>query len=66
MSPASEPPDEEEQDYDTGPFCRHWSHPADCDEPCATQDCGHSCTLHMHGACAEECCPCTEYTEKEE
>ena len=44
---------------DSGPFCRHWSHPADCDEPCAT--CGHLCCQHTESGCAaadESACVC--------
>lgn len=46
---------------DTGPFCRHWSDPSDCDEICV--NCGHGCTQHdiESGECME--CDCTEWLE---
>ncbi len=34
----------EPDDSQTDPFCRHWSHPADCEKVCA--DCGHGCGAH--------------------
>lgn len=45
-------------DYESGPFCRHWSDPGDCDELCA--NCKHKC----HGdECREDGCNCTEWKE---
>jgi len=32
------------EEYQTGPFCRHWSDPADCNIECAA--CGHRCCRH--------------------
>ncbi len=55
--------DEEERDWDTGPFCRHWSDPSDCDIECA--NCSDPCP--KHGAedgdysCSE--CDCKEWVE---
>lgn len=53
-------------DYDSGPFCRHWHDPADCEELCAT--CGHRCAQHGFGdgsdtACSE--CECVSWGETE-
>ena len=31
-------------EYDSGPFCRHWHDPADCDVKCVR--CGHACMEH--------------------
>ena len=52
---------ENEDFWDTGPFCRHFGDPVDCDEPC--ERCGHKC--HEHGAgvdndepCSQEGCDC--------
>lgn len=50
--------------YETGPFCRHWSDPSDCDETCAT--CGHKCTQHEFaapGECMEQGCECKAWKE---
>ena len=47
-------------DYpDSGPFCRHWGDPGDCDEKCVA--CGHICAVHDYydDACKEEGCLCT-------
>lgn len=30
--------------YESGPFCRHYSDPSDCQETCA--HCGHRCKWH--------------------
>jgi len=32
------------QDYESGPFCRHFGDPTDCDEKCAR--CGKTCASH--------------------
>lgn len=53
--------------YESGPFCRHWGDPDDCDEVCKT--CGHRCT--RHGAndgdweCFEDGCSCQRWVECE-
>lgn len=47
-------------DYESGPFCRHWSSPLDCDEVCI---CSHTCTQHAFaepGECNE--CECAQFT----
>jgi hypothetical protein len=37
--------DEDElPDYETGPFCQHWSYAYDCDRVCAK--CGRTCARH--------------------
>ena len=53
----------EEVEYDTGPFCRHFSDPADCEITC--QACGHVCRNHGYGP--EECddCECPSWVEEE-
>jgi len=51
------------EDYETGPFCRHWLDPYDCDEPCV---CGHPCCRHSNytdGSCNE--CDCEHFTDVE-
>jgi hypothetical protein len=51
----------ERQEWDSGPFCPHWSDPADCDALCA---CGHKCGRHHQGgACGEGDCPCEEFKD---
>ena len=48
-------PDDSWEDYETGPFCRHYHDPGDCDKPC--ERCGHSCSAH--GAGVEDDDPCS-------
>lgn len=58
--------DSDWSDYDSGPFCRHWSDPADCDRECTT--CKHPCSEHYGHD--DECrhqsggmkCGCEEWT----
>ena len=45
-------PDDDWSDYESGPFCQHWSDPSSCEELCAK--CGHSCL--EHGSVADEPC----------
>ena len=55
------------ENYQTGPFCRHWSDPSDCDEVCAT--CGHKCTEHdfeAPGECMVDGCKCKAFADKNE
>ncbi len=53
--------------YDSGPFCRHWSESSDCEicrAGCAT--CGHSGLDHDYGGegpCDE--CDCKKWIDKE-
>jgi hypothetical protein len=46
-------------DYESGPFCRHYADPWDCDEKCT--NCGHSCQSHDvdDGSC--DSCKCAEW-----
>lgn len=55
--------DEDEVEIGTGPFCRHYSHPLDCDEKCAR--CGHPCGRHHYGNEESECfeCGCEAWQE---
>lgn len=49
------------EDFETGPFCRHWSDPSDCDKLCK---CGHTCRRHSlfeDGDCNE--CDCQHFTD---
>lgn len=55
-------------DYESGPFCRHYGDPNDCDEVCAT--CGHRCTQHRFGdwdttECTEDGCECEEWKDSD-
>ena len=49
---------------DSGPFCRHWSDPIDCEIECAR--CGHACSSHGDGACMAEGgrCKCDDFQEE--
>jgi len=53
-------------EYDSGPFCRHWSDPSDCCDLCT---CGHKCYRHEYyfknSACMEDGCECKEWVEPE-
>ena len=40
-------------DCDSGPFCRHWGDPSDCNEKCK---CGHKCCQHDY--IDNDCCIC--------
>jgi len=50
-------------DYESGPFCRHWRDPSDCDEVCA--ECGHRCVDHGFSDGDSSCdeCDCTAWKE---
>lgn len=57
------------ENYETGPFCRHFGDPSDCDELC--ERCGHKC--HEHGAgvdndepCSHDGCICHGWVSAEE
>lgn len=56
--------------YESGPFCRHWSDPSECELHCA--GCGHRCGEHDDGgsggpsACQVNDCPCGAYREPDE
>ena len=52
--------------YETGPFCRHWSDPADCDIHCA--NCGHKCCQHdfNDGECLVDGCDCEGWKDGDE
>jgi hypothetical protein len=52
--------DYERQDYDSGPYCVHWSDPADCDKMCK---CGHKCSQHDFSDCLVENCNCDEFED---
>lgn len=52
--------------YETGPFCRHYNDPSDCDEPCAR--CGHKCSEHGGGwdnnePCEHDGCACPGFVD---
>lgn len=61
--------DDEESDggdWNSGPFCRHWCDPGDCDECAVLCRCGHAMRAHEAldgeeaGACDE--CDCPRFT----
>ena len=50
-------------EHESGPFCRHWDDPSDCQLRCI---CGHLCRDHFVGnstKCYE--CDCAEWREQE-
>jgi hypothetical protein len=61
--------EDEYEGFETGPFCRHWSDPSECERKCLT--CGHACCKHGFGdgsdpECFEDGCQCQLWTEAEE
>lgn len=60
--------DNDYTDYQSGPFCRHWGDPNDCDIVCA--ECGHRCTQHACDdgdfSCSVDDCECQAWKEPEE
>lgn len=55
--------DEDWEDYESGPYCRHWNITYECDDRCAT--CGHLCIAHSDFECEpdSETCPCREFVD---
>lgn len=57
---------EDSGEWNTGPFCRHWGDPADCDILCT---CKHPCKIHDldddSSECNEEGCGCKKFEEAE-
>lgn len=55
-------------DYQSGPFCRHWGDPIDCDEACARNGCGHRCGAHDAAEGLTGCheCECEGWMEDEQ
>jgi len=55
--------DPEREEWDSGPFCRHWGEPGECEILCV---CGHPCRKH-YGFNPEPCdvdgCECKEYRD---
>jgi hypothetical protein len=54
--------EQEEVEYDSGPYCEHWFDPWECEELCK---CGHMCKQHPGSCCLVEGCPCEEFKDKE-
>jgi hypothetical protein len=55
--------DNDWSEYESGPFCFHWSDPSDCDELCR---CGHKCCKHLSGGCNVEGCVCEDFEDTKE
>jgi len=53
-------------DYDTGPFCCHFSDPCDCEDECP--GCGHRCSRHAHGhdECGWPGCECESIADADD
>ncbi len=45
-------------EWESGPFCQHWSQLGECEDPCA---CGHECRAHDWAGC--DACDCETFTE---
>lgn len=58
--------DTDGENYQSGPFCRHWHDAYDCPELCAS--CGHKCTKHgtdpEDSACLIDTCNCKAWKDK--
>lgn len=57
---------DDDHEVESGPFCRHYGDPADCDHEC--QICGHTCSQHVQddfGYCRVDECECQEWREKD-
>lgn len=50
------------EDYETGPFCRHWGDPSECEKLCK---CGHQCHEHYDSNCDVDDCQCEDWDERE-
>src|SRR3972149_3551968 len=61
----SDEPDSYWDDYESGPFCVHWSELGDCADSC--ERCGHSCNEH-EGEREVECrftdCTCQGFVDQ--
>ncbi len=53
-----------EEEYQSGPFCRHWGILGDCDENCAK--CGHSCNRHDRDDNECDECECKEFADEDD
>ncbi len=53
---------EEDEEPVSGPYCRHYYDPADCDELCP---CGHTCSQHTGSWAPDPCsvCSCQQFGE---
>lgn len=54
--------EDNDQEFESGPFCIHWGDPGDCDDPCLRKGCGHRCSDHgtfdEEDACQGDGCSC--------
>jgi hypothetical protein len=55
-----------DDDYESGPFCRHWTDPDYCDKVCKT--CGHPCPRHYSPESPDACekCDCMGWVEDDD
>lgn len=54
----------DDRDYQSGPFCQHWSDPYDCEDACT---CRHACSRHNGSEeCEEPDCGCPKFVEAED
>jgi hypothetical protein len=65
MTDDAPAPEEELEEYVSGPYCRHWSDPSDCEIKC--ENCGHLCGEHGRGGHDPDCdvdgCNCKEWKD---
>mgnify|MGYP001568647700 FL=1 len=66
----AEDEDEDTTEWETGPFCQHFSDPSDCEELCL--GCSHGCPDHERSAesgkprvCTLPGCPCQGWVERD-
>ncbi len=64
MSDSDDAPDSGDYERNSGPFCRHWGDPSDCETECGA--CSHKCHRHGDEECMEEGCQCPGWEEKED
>lgn len=53
--------EEEDAEWQSGPFCQHYGDPGDCDEPCV---CGHTCAKHHDDECDVTGCSCQKWAAR--
>ena len=55
--------DHDTNEYDSGPYCRHWADPDGCEERC--RNCGHLCGEHSYVDCSVDDCECCAFEDDE-
>ncbi len=62
---ADERDDKYWEEYESGPYCKHWMESWECEEICKT--CGHQCGRHdaFDSECYEDDCGCKEFIDSD-